>query len=137
MISWKKAAVAGIGGVLLLGLSATPAAAVGPASSSMAPIYISVQIGAVKVQADGRGSVNAFADRTVGGATSVILQEYNALSGAVTRQVGGDCRASVRQRCWTPTIPDNRNGSSIIRYRAVATIEWTAHGIKTGRTGSI
>jgi hypothetical protein len=137
MTSWKNAAAAGIGGVLLVGAGATPAAAVGPASSSTTPIYISVQIGAVKVQADGRGSVNAFADRTVGGATSVILQEFDALSGAVTRQVGGDCRASGGQRCWTPTIPDNRHGTSIIRYRAVATLEWTAHGVKTGRTGPI
>jgi hypothetical protein len=107
----------------LIPLGASPAAAAGPARKASADIWYAVKIGVVAVQANGTGQVNAFADRYVGGSTTITLYEWD-LFGSVYRTTTSTCSWPSSQRCWTQVLSDRYP----LHYAAYATLTWTGHG---------
>lgn len=106
-------------------MSAPVALAAGPARSNQRDIVYSVVIGQLKIQANGAGQVNAFADRYVGGTTTITLEELDD-RGLVTRTATSGCASSARQRCWTSVLSDR--GDKGYYYVASATLYWNGHG---------
>jgi hypothetical protein len=107
------------------------ALAAGSARRKCAPIWFATKIGEVCVVADGKGHVNAVADRYVGGTTDVQLIECG--HGGCANEPGGagewsreaKCTSPNRKRTFTPLLSDRAPHHY---YFAKAYIIWPGHG---------